>query len=77
MREDFTHQDLVILLMANAGVISATRDAAPDSWRRLVGHLLRAFATPGTDAPPLPDAPAPTALYRAMIRPARPGAGTP
>ncbi|MDH6622659.1 AcrR family transcriptional regulator [Streptomyces sp. LBL] len=77
LREDFTHQDLVILLMANAGVIAATGDAAPDSWHRLVGQLLRAFATPGTDAPPLPDAPAPTALYRAMVRLTRPGTQTP
>ncbi|WP_328672683.1 TetR/AcrR family transcriptional regulator [Streptomyces sp. NBC_00328] len=76
LREDFTHQDIVILLMANAGVIAATGDAAPDSWRRLVGHLLRAFATPGTDVPPLSPAPASTALYRAMIRLGRPGVGT-
>ncbi|WP_392972477.1 hypothetical protein [Streptomyces sp. LN245] len=40
-----------ILLMANAGVIAATGDAAPDSWRRPLGHLLRAVATPGTEAP--------------------------
>jgi AcrR family transcriptional regulator len=68
LREDFTHQDVLILLMANAGVIAATGDAAPDSWRRLVGHMLRAFAAPHTDSPPLPPAPASTALYRAMIR---------
>ncbi|MCX4966164.1 hypothetical protein OHA98_15210 [Streptomyces sp. NBC_00654] len=29
LHEDFTHQDIVILLMANAGVIAATGDAAP------------------------------------------------
>lgn len=68
LREDFTHQDVVILLMANAGVIAATGDAAPDSWRRLVGHMLRAFAAPHTDTPPIPPAPGPAALYRAMIR---------
>ncbi|WP_329624916.1 TetR/AcrR family transcriptional regulator [Streptomyces sp. NBC_01255] len=77
LREDFTHQDVVIVLMANAGVIAATGDVAPNSWRRLVGHMLRAFASPGTEAPTLPDAPAPTALYRAMIRLARLQAGTP
>ncbi|MFD5517350.1 TetR/AcrR family transcriptional regulator [Streptomyces sp. NPDC127066] len=76
LREDFTHQDIVILLMANAGVVAATGDAAPDSWRRLVGHLLRAFATPGTEVPPLSPAPASTALYRAMIRLGRPGSST-
>jgi hypothetical protein len=68
LRADFTPEDLVLVLMANAGVIAATGDAAPDSWRRLVGHLLRAFATPDAPMPPMPGAPAPTALYRAMIR---------
>ncbi|MFE9453959.1 TetR/AcrR family transcriptional regulator [Streptomyces sp. NPDC006739] len=76
LREDFTDQDLVILLMANAGVIAATGDAAPDTWRRLVGHLLRSYATPGTDIPPLPEAPAPPALYRAMVRLTRTGPRT-
>ncbi|MFJ3633321.1 TetR/AcrR family transcriptional regulator [Streptomyces sp. NPDC090112] len=68
LRHDFTSQDLVILLMANAGVINATGDAAPDTWHRLVGHMLRSYATPAAPIPPLPDAPAPAALYRAMIR---------
>jgi len=68
LREDFAHQDVVILLIANAGVVTATGDAAPDTWRRLVGHMLRSYATPGAPIPPLPDAPAPTALYRAMVR---------
>ncbi|MFF2364631.1 hypothetical protein ACFVU0_18310 [Streptomyces sp. NPDC058122] len=49
-------------------------DAAPDTWHRLVAHMLRSYATPGTSLPPLPDAPTPTALYRAMIRLARPTA---
>jgi AcrR family transcriptional regulator len=71
LREDFVSQDLVILLMANAGVVAASGSAAPGSWRRLVGHMLRAFAVPGTDIPPLPPAPAPAALYRAMVRLAR------
>ncbi|MFD7608125.1 TetR/AcrR family transcriptional regulator [Streptomyces mirabilis] len=71
LREDFVPEDLVILLMANAGVIAATGDAAPDAWRRLVGHMLRSYATPGTHIPTLPDAPAPRALYRAMVRLAR------
>ncbi|MEV4116145.1 hypothetical protein AB0J64_51590, partial [Nonomuraea sp. NPDC049695] len=41
---------------------------APGTWRRLVGHMLRSYATPGTDVPALADAPTHTALYRAMIR---------
>ncbi|WP_406442802.1 TetR/AcrR family transcriptional regulator [Streptomyces sp. NBC_00631] len=68
LREDFTSQDVVILLIANAGVVTATGDAAPDTWRRLVGHMIRSYATPGAPIPPLPEAPAPTALYRAMVR---------
>lgn len=68
LREDFTHQDVVILLIANAGVVTATGDAAPDTWRRLVGHMIRSYAAPGAPIPPLPEAPAPTALYRAMVR---------
>ena len=59
LREDFTSQDLPVLLMANAGVVAATGDAVPDAWRRQLGHLLRGYATPGTHVPPLPDAPAP------------------
>ncbi|UUU28618.1 hypothetical protein JIX56_01180 [Streptomyces sp. CA-210063] len=62
--------------MANAGVIAATGDAAPDTWRRLVGHMLRSYAGPGAEMPPLPESPAPTALYRAMIRLSRTGTST-
>ncbi|MET7736779.1 helix-turn-helix domain-containing protein [Streptomyces sp. NPDC005402] len=76
LREDFTDQDVVILLMANAGVIAATGDAAPDTWRRLVGHMIRSYAAPGAPIPPLPEAPAPTALYRAMVRLSQTGPGT-
>ncbi|WP_432197525.1 TetR/AcrR family transcriptional regulator [Streptomyces sp. bgisy027] len=65
LREDFVSEDLVILLMANAGVITATGDA-PDIWHRLVGHMLSSDTTPGTDSPPLPEAPAPTAMYLTM-----------
>jgi AcrR family transcriptional regulator len=66
LRADFASEDLVVLLMANAGVIAATADAAPDTWRRLVGQMLRAFATPGAPMPPIPEPPSSEALYRAM-----------
>ncbi|MBE1584047.1 TetR/AcrR family transcriptional regulator [Nonomuraea angiospora] len=75
LRADFTSEDLVILLMANAGVVAATQDAAPGTWRRLVGQMLRAYAAPGADLPPLEQSPAPTALYRAMVRLIRPAPG--
>ncbi|MBB5977936.1 TetR/AcrR family transcriptional regulator [Kribbella solani] len=73
LRADFSPEDLVILLMANAGVVAATGDDAPDTWRRLVGHMLRAYGTPEADLPPLPAAPTPTALYRAMLHSGRRG----
>lgn len=76
LREDFVPEDLVILQMANAGVIAAAGDDAPDTWRRLVGHMLRSYAAPGAPIPALPEAPAPTALFRAMVRLARTGSGS-
>lgn len=64
LRTDFASQDLVILLMANAGVIAATETAAPGSWRRLVGYMIQAFTAPQpATLPPPPD---PDALARAM-----------
>ena len=71
LRADFVPEDLVILQMANAGVIAAADDSAPDAWRRLVGHMIRSYAAPGAPIPPVPDAPAPAALYRAMVHLAR------
>jgi hypothetical protein len=44
LRADFAHQDMVMVLMANAGVVSATTHAAQDTWRRLVAYLLQSFA---------------------------------
>jgi hypothetical protein len=52
--------------MANAGVVTGTRDAAPDAWRRLVGYLLQAFAAEA--ARPLPAPPTPAQIYRALMR---------
>src|SRR5450756_2269116 len=39
LRPDFSPEDLVLLLMANAGVVAATAGTAPDAWRRLVAYL--------------------------------------
>jgi AcrR family transcriptional regulator len=66
LRADFTPEDLVLVHMANAGVVNATGEAAPDSWRRVVALLIQSFRAPGHG--PLPDAPDPRAVYRAMLR---------
>ncbi|MEU5567637.1 TetR/AcrR family transcriptional regulator [Micromonospora musae] len=66
LRPDFVTQDIPMFLMANAGVLTATGDAAPETWRRLVGYLIQACATAA--AQPLADPPAPRQMYRAMIR---------
>jgi hypothetical protein len=47
-------------------VISATEADAPGAWRRVVALLLQAYQAPARG--PLPDAPQPRALYRAMLR---------
>ncbi|MGW7131878.1 TetR/AcrR family transcriptional regulator [Streptomyces bobili] len=66
LREDFDSSDLVLLHMANAGVVNATGDAAPDAWRRVVALLVQSFETPARG--PLPASPPHDALYRAMLR---------
>jgi AcrR family transcriptional regulator len=66
LRADFTHQDMALLLMANAGVVAATADTVPDAWRRPVAYMLQAFeATNTTPLPPAPDA---EQLFAAMER---------
>jgi AcrR family transcriptional regulator len=67
LRPDFASQDLVILLIANAGVIAATHAAAPDAWQRLVGYMIQAFTAPQPATLPAP--PDPGALARAMLGP--------
>jgi AcrR family transcriptional regulator len=66
LREDFDSSDLVLLHMANAGVVNATGDAAPDAWRRVVALLVQSFEAPARG--PLPASPPHDDLYRAMLR---------
>ena len=70
LRQDFVHQDIPLILMANAGVVAATRNAAPDAWRRIVGYLIQSFAAEG--AGPLPDPPTSRQVYRSLLRLHRP-----
>ncbi|MGI8328814.1 TetR/AcrR family transcriptional regulator [Actinomadura scrupuli] len=54
LRDDFVPEDLLLLFLANAGVVQATNQAAPHAWRRLVALMLEAFRA---DRPgPLPAA---------------------
>jgi len=66
LRQDFVPEDLIILLMASAGVVAATGKAAPRSAPRLIGYLLQAFAAPG--AAPLPPPPSTRQMYQAILR---------
>ena len=75
LREDFDPSDLVLIHMANAGVVNATGNAAPDAWRRVVALLIQSFETPARG--PLPASPQHDALYRAMLRPGPGGAAVP
>ncbi|MGS2645635.1 TetR family transcriptional regulator [Streptosporangium sp. LJ11] len=69
LRADFTGQDLMLIMMANAGVLGSTRCAAPEAWRRLVGLILDACRTgrAGRAAPPLPPAPSAEDMHNAML----------
>jgi AcrR family transcriptional regulator len=64
LRADFRHQDLPLLLMANAGLVQRTQSGAPDSWRRVAAFVLDGLhARAATPAPP---APSERAVLRAM-----------
>ncbi|NUT35971.1 MAG: TetR/AcrR family transcriptional regulator [Hamadaea sp.] len=66
LRSDFVTEDLPLFLMANAGVLAATADTAPDAWRRVVAYLIQACAS--TAAQPLPTPPEPRKIFKAMLR---------
>ncbi|GAA2633560.1 hypothetical protein [Streptomyces vastus] len=52
--------------MANAGVVNATGDAAPDAWRRVVTLVIQSLEAPARGSLPAP--PEHDALYKAMLR---------
>lgn len=66
LRADFVPEDLVMMLMANAGVISATSNAAPETSARLVAYLLQACSAGA--AQPLPVPPTASRMYGALQR---------
>jgi AcrR family transcriptional regulator len=67
LRPDFSPHDLPVILMANAGVVSATSDTAPTAWRRHVALILQACSA--THADPLPTPPPPTQILQALRGP--------
>ena len=64
VRPDLVVADVVVMLLANSGVLAATGAAAPDAWRRFAAIMLDAFLTdPGA---PLPDPPDEQQLRRSV-----------
>jgi AcrR family transcriptional regulator len=55
LRSDFTPEDIVLLLMANAGVVHRTADTAPNAWQRFIDLALDGLraeaATPAVGSP--------------------------
>jgi len=66
LREDFVPEDVPLVLMANAGVVAATAEHAPESSDRLVAYLLQAFTA--IAAGDLPPPATPRRMYRALTR---------
>jgi AcrR family transcriptional regulator len=54
LRPDFVPEDIIMLLMANQGVIMGTGKTAPRTQPRLIAYLLQAFAAPGGGQLPPP-----------------------
>lgn len=67
LRSDVVHQDLLLLLVANAAVLTATRRDAPDASRRLVALFLDAVGTRWQRST-LPDPPTDQEMFQAMTR---------
>lgn len=67
LRADFVPQDLILLLMANAGVVEAAGVAAASASRRFVAYLLDGFRAAG-DRSTLPDPPTHRQMGLALAR---------
>lgn len=55
LRADLVVADVVVMLLANAGVVAATSAAAPNAWRRFAALMSDAFSAAGSPLPPPPD----------------------
>ncbi|MGA2835636.1 MAG: helix-turn-helix domain-containing protein [Acidimicrobiales bacterium] len=67
LRADVVGEDLLLLLIANAAVLTVTRHDAPDASRRLVSLVVDAVATDRSPSD-LPVPPTPVEMLRAMTR---------
>jgi len=66
LRRDFTPEDVVVILMANAGLVRSAHEAGPKASARLVHLMLDGLrASAATDGAPPPSRPA---MRRAMRR---------
>jgi AcrR family transcriptional regulator len=66
LRTDFTFADLVTLTWANARIVAATQDAAPNAWRRHLAFLLDGLRT--SAAHPIGEPPLSPAQLDAALR---------
>jgi hypothetical protein len=73
LRADFVPEDLVLLQMANAGLIRGLGGHAPSAWRRFVALVLDGCRAEAAGLLPAP--PSPGRVYRAMRRLPGPGPG--
>jgi AcrR family transcriptional regulator len=67
LRQDFAVEDLLLLLIAHAGVVHVTHRDAPQAGPRFVALMLGAFGH-ADERPALPAPPAPARMRRAMRR---------
>lgn len=66
LRPDLVHEDLRLMLLAQAAIVQLTNKDAPDAWRRYVALMLDSFCT--QQGRSLPPPPSKAQLARAMRR---------
>ncbi len=54
VRRDLVVADVVMLLLANSGILAATSAAAPDAWRRFAALMVDSFRADAATALPEP-----------------------
>lgn len=64
LRDDFQHEDVVLILMANAGLLERTVGAAPQGWHRHLHFVIEGLRQEPDDA--VPKSAGPTRVRRAM-----------